>query len=895
MTWLRVLTRRLRGLFLRRKLERDLEDEIRFDLEMRTEDNLRRGMSPDEARREALRKFGGVEQVKESCRDRHSLTAVDSILRDLRYGARMLFKHKGFTAVAVLSLALGIGANTAIFSLIDALLLKSLPVEWPEQLYFIQNVGPRTPEGGAPPYPCFERFRDQNRSFAGLAAFTGYGPRLRVDGRIEEVRAQQVSGNFFALLGVNVVLGRAFGPADDATPGKGGPDGLVAVISYNYWTNRFGRDPGVIGKVLGLGADPVTVIGVAPPGFHGLIPGSDPNVWLPMMAVGAELLSSRETWWFDAVGRVKPGVPAEQARAELDAVFQPYIDETSLSAEARRDSFSRIDLKPAGRGLSELRRRYTQPLMALMAIAGLALLIACANVANLSLARASARRREFAVRLALGASRFRLARQVLTESLMLVSLGGLLGLLFARWGGAFLVGFFATGRGRVFVDLPLDYRVLSFTAAVALLTGLAFGLAPALQASRSEPNSALKDGAGSSAGARARLGKSLVVAQVALSLPLLVGAGLFSRTLRNLKTVDFGFRPEGVLTMRVNPPEEAFKGDRLTGLWKDALARVERLPGVRAASLTTLTPLGRAERGVAIDVTGFTASSDRDRGIRLNQVSAGYFQTFGVPIARGRGFTDADNETAPKVALLNEAAAQFYFGDRSPLGAQVRFGRTEPRSAPYEVVGVVKDARNRSLREADTKTIYLPFTQARDRLGSLTLAVRAEGKPADLTGAVSNEIQSLGPDITLTDVTTLNEQVDQSLLQERLVATLSLFFGLLALLLACVGLYGVVSYDLARRTNEIGIRVALGASVNRVVGLALRETLGWVALGLTLGLGAALAALRWLESMLFGLKPNDPLTTGLAALALLAVAAAAAYLPARRIARIDPLVALRRE
>jgi len=895
MTWLRLFIHRLCGLFLKRKMERDLEDEIRSHLDMQIEDNLRLGMSPDEARYEARRKFGGVEQVKENYRDRRSLPIVDSTLQDLRYSLRMLLKRKGFTAVAALSLALGIGSNTAIFSLIDAVLLKMLPVERPEQLYFIQNVGPRRPEGGAPPYPCFARFRDQNHSFTGLAAFTGFGQRIKIDGQLEEVSGHRVSGNFFSLLGINAVQGRVFGPAYDAAPGQGGPDGLVAVISYNYWTSRFGRDPAVIGKVVQLGADPVTIIGVTPPGFYGLVPGREFNFLLPMMSAGAEPLAARERWWFDAVGRVKAGVPIEQARAELDTIFQSYMDGTGINAEARREAFNRIELRPASRGLNDLRRQFSQPLQALMAIVALVLLIACANVANLLLARATARRKEFAVRLALGASRLRLARQVLTESLLLVALGGLLGLLFARWSSAFLVSFFATGRGRLFINLPLDYRVLLFTAAVALLTGLLFGLVPALHATRVEPNSALKDSAGTSTRARSRFGKSLVVTQVALSILLLVGAGLFVRTLHNLKTMDAGFRPEGVVTMRISPPDGAYQGERLTGLWKDVLARVGRLPGVRSASLTTLSPLDGADRGVAIEVSGFTPGSDRDKGSRLNQVSPGYFQTYGVPIVQGRSFTDADNESAPKVALFNEVAARFYFGDRSPLGAQIRFGRREQPSQPYEIVGVVKDTRNLNLREADTRTVYLPFTQARDRLGRLTLAVRAEGKPTELTGAINNELRGIGPDIMLTDVVTLNEQIGQSLMQERLVATLSLFFGLLALLLACIGLYGVMSYDVAHRTNEIGIRMALGASANSVVRLVLRETLWWVALGLTLGLGTALVALRWLESLLFGLKPHDSLTIGLAALVLLTVAAVAGYLPARRAARIDPLVALRHE
>src|SRR5262249_12071406 len=663
----------------------------------------------------------------------------DEMFQDLRYGVRMLLKSKGLTVVAVFSLALGIGANTAIFSLIDAVLLKMLPVERPEQLYFIQNLGPRRPEGGAPPYPCFERFRDQNQSFSGLAAFASQNPKVNIDGQVEEVSGQFVSGNYFALLGVNAVLGRMLSPADDSVPGKGGPDGLTAVISYNYWTRRFGRSPEVIGKVTRFGNDPVTIIGVTPPDFYGLFPGREVNISLPISIQGAEMSAERTSWWFQAVARLKPGASVERARAELDTVFQSYMNETNFNAESRRENFARIALAPASKGLNTLRRQFSRPLQALMAIVAMVLLIACANVANLLLARATARRKEFAVRLALGASRSRLVRQMLTESLLLVSLGGLLGLLFARLGSAFLVSFFATGRGRLFVNLPLDYRVLLFTAGVALLTGLLFGLAPALQATRNEPNSALKASVGTSIPVRSRFGKSLVVAQVALSLLLLIGAGLFVRTLHNLKTIDAGFRPEGVVTMRISPPDGAYEGERLTGLWKDVLARVERLPGVRSASLTTLSPLDGAHRGVAIDVSGFTPGSDRDQGIRLNQVSPGYFQTYGVPIAQGRSFTDTDNETAPKVALLNEAAVRFYFGARNPLGAQISFGRRAQPSQPYEIVGVVKDARNQNLREADTRTIYLPFTQARDRLGQLILAGAAAGQPARITRAVHHQ------------------------------------------------------------------------------------------------------------------------------------------------------------
>lgn len=814
-------------------------------------------------------------------------------MQDLRFGVRMLLKHKGFTLVAVLSLALGIGANTAIFSLMDAVLLKMLPVAQPEQLVFIQNVGPRRPNGGAPPYPCFERFREKNQSFTNLAAFHTMNAKLKIDGQVEEVRGQRVSGNYFALLGVNALLGRTLNPTDDSVPGQGGPEGLVAVISHNYWTKRFGQQPSVIGKVVQLGNQPVTIIGVTSPGFYGLIPGSEVNITLPMMSAEPEMLAEKESWWFQAVGRLAPGVAVEQARIELDTIFQDYIKETNVSAESRRDAFNRIELRPASRGLNSLRQQFSRPLQALMAIVALVLLIACANVANLLLARTTARRKEFAVRLALGASRFRLIRQMLTESLLLVTLGGLIGLLFARWGSAFLVSFFASGRERLFVNLPLDYRVLAFTAGVALLTGLLFGIVPALNATRIQPNVALKDGASTGTRGRLRFGKLLVVAQVALSLLLLIGAGLFVRTLYNLKNIDAGFRPEGVLTMRVHAPNTVAVGERQSNLWKDVLTRVERLPGVRSATLTTLSQLDGYDRGVEIEVSGFTPSAERDKEIRMNQVSSDFFSTFGVAVLQGRNF----NANAPREALLNEAAARFYFGNRSPLGARISSSNHSPNEPPpvYEIVGVVKDSRYQSLREPDTRMFYLPVTELLPRVLQLTLAVRTAGKPSDLTNLITNELRSVDANLLLTNIATLNEQIDQSLLQERLVASLSLFFGVLALLLASIGLYGVMSYDIARRTNEIGVRMALGADARRVVQLVLREALVWIALGVTIGLLAALATTRWLESLLFGLPPRDPLTLVLAALVLMMVAAVAGYLPVRRAARVDPLVALKHE
>jgi predicted permease len=904
--WKPEIRRRLAGVKLEPAREAAIIEELAQYMEDCYTEWLSSGVTEAEAYQRTLAELSGSELLTRELRRAERQVPQEPIMlganrrtnmiadlwQDLRFGARMLLKQPGFTLIAALTLALGIGANTAIFSLMDAVLLKMLPVKQPEQLYFIHNVGPHRLGGGAPPYPCFERFRDQNRSFTDLAAFTRRDLRVRVDGQREEVMGQFVSGNYFSLLGVSPALGRVLSPTDDSAPQQGGPDGLVAVISHNYWTSRFGRSPEVIGKVVQVGNDSATIVGVTPPEFYGLFPGTEVDISLPVMFVGASMLADKESWWFQAVGRLKPDASVAKAQAELNAIFQTFMDETSVSAEMRRDAFARIELAPASKGLDTLRRQFSRPLATLMAIAGLVLLIACANVANLLLARAAARRKEFAVRLALGAGRLRLARQMLTESLLLVGLGGMLGLLFARWGGAFLVSFFTTGSNRLFIRLTLDHRLLLFTTGVSLLTGLIFGLAPALQATGINPAPALKDGAG--ARSRSRFGKALVVAQVALSLLLLVGAGLFLQTLRNLKNIDAGFQRDGVVTMRVNPSVAIYQRVRLANLWNEILARIEQLPGMRSASFSTLSPLDGNDRGVRVEVSGFTPSVERDQDIRLNQVSHGFFQTFGIGLLQGRLFTEGDNETAPKVALLNETAARFYFGDRNPVGGQFSFKRGQ-QAAPlsYQVIGVVKDSRYSSLREPDTRLVYLPMTQSLDQLGRLTLAVRASGRATDLMSVVHNELRAAGNDILVTNLTTLNEQVDQSLLQERLVATLALCFGLLALLLACIGLYGVMSYAVTRRTNEIGIRMALGAQRGDVIRMVLRESMLLVGIGMLIGLGAALATTRMIASLLFGLTPTDPLTIGVAALLLFLIAALAGYLPARRASQVDPMAALR--
>jgi predicted permease len=916
MTWIRVFIHRLRGLFLKRKLEQELEDEIRSHLDMQIEDNLRQGMSPDEARYEALRKFGGVEQVKESYRNRHSLSVVDSTLRDLRYALRMLRRDPGFTSVAVLLLALGIGANTAIFSVVDAVLLKRLPVKDPEQLVLLSHT-----DGFRDSflYESYELFRDHDRTLSGVLAYYTLRPTVSVGGQPEPaINGQLVTGNYYQVLGVNAGLGRTIAPDDDRVSGEH----PVCVISDGYWLRRFGRDPTIVGKTIHLSGHPFTVIGVTPPEFFGAEVGSSMDISIPVTM--REQVMPGIGFWNDAVnqfrimGRLRPGSTIEQAQASLGLLYQQFMADrfAHLSGDWKGKGGvyrfmleDRLMVASGSRGLSALRRQFSKPLFVLICVVALVLLIACANVAGLLLARGVARRKEMAVRLALGAGRLRLVRQLLTESVLLAALGGLLGLLFAWWGTRLLLPLLSQREIPLRLSLNPDLRMFGFTAAMAVLTGVLFGLAPALLATRIKLQTALKQDAPWMSGRTMRLsvGQVFVIAQVALSLLLLVGAGLFVRSLRKLQQVDTGFARENVLVMKLEPIHSDDKGNfrpQLTALYDELLQRVESLPDVRQASLVGYSPISRSEWLVMgeqpdqrsqLYIEGNPSQSEEEVTINWMQVYPNSFATLGIPLVAGRDFKRQDSWGAQEVAVINESMARRFFGNGNPIGRRFGLGRPENAGNILEIIGVVKDAKYISLREPSRPMFYRAFSQATSGRGQMTLVVRTAGDPAPVAAAMQREARALDPVMPMFQAETLAAQLDVSLVQERLVATMSSVFGLLALLLACIGLYGVLAYDVARRTHEIGIRMALGANAREIVRLVLGETLWLVGIGIVIGLGATWAATRWVASLLFGLQPHDPLTIGLAALVLLTVAAVAGYLPARRAARVDPLMALKYE
>jgi predicted permease len=872
MAMLNRLKLRLRALFFKSRLEEELDAEVRFHLEREIEENLARGMTSEEARYAAIRSFGGVERVKEESRDVRGIRLLEEIWQHLRYGARMLMKKPGFTLIVVITLALGIGANTAVFSLIDGFLLRSLPVKDPQRLVFLHATTPRGGITGSFPYPIFEHFRDQNRSFSGIFAFDNTRVSVTVEGQPEMVWGDFVSGSYFDVLGVSAILGRTF-TADDDQAGKQ----PVAVIGYRYWERRFGRDPAVIGKTIYLANIPFAVIGVTSSGFSGLnVAGGSADVVLPMFMQPQLALGDHNT--FGIMGRLKPDASPEQARADLDVIYQQALTQAAgflISPQAQQEIRARkIQLKSGIRGDST--PDFASALPILLAVVGIVLLIACLNVANLTLARAVGRRREIAVRLSLGAGRGRLIRQLLTESILLSMLGGFLGLLVAQWLVSGLLAVFSNGNDPIPFDLKPDVRILAFTGAVSLLTGILFGLAPAMAATKVDLIPMLKDAEGESRPLRRRLTKSLVVAQVALSLALLIGAGLLIRSLQQLYQVDTGYEREKLLGFGVYPATIGYDRAKEMRFYSEAIERMNAIPGVQSTSLT--------RRAI-----GFSKG--------VNPVGPRFFETAGIGLLQGREFSTADTETAPKVVIISESVAQRFLPNVNPLGQPIpgELARFAGLGGDVQIVGVVRDTRHLWSQAGDL-AIYIPYTQASPQeLGQMGFVVRTAGNPMSVVPAVRQQIQTLERDLPLVDIGTVAEGIKRQAGEERSMAMLLGFFGALALILSSIGLYGTMSYAVSRRTKELGIRLALGAQRNDVLRMILREALQQVAIGVAVGIPVALAATRMIASMLFGVKTTDPVTISVAVLVMVTIAFVAGYLPTRGATKIDPLVALRCE
>lgn len=908
MMWLRAWFRRLLGLFRKARRDAEFAAEMEGHLQLHIEDNLRAGMTPEAARRDALMKLGGIEQTKENYRDRRGLPFLETAVQDLRFAWRTLRKSPGFTAAVLLTLALGIGANTAIFTLMNAVMLKSLPVANPDQLYRLGDnnnccVMSGTQNGGSfvlYSYQLYENLRDHTPEFSELAAFEPWTSNLSVRrgaSASEPYKGEFVSGNYFNTFGIRAFTGRLLAPSDDSASAS-----CVAVMNYHTWQQRFGLDPSVIGSTLNINGVPCAIAGVSPPRFFGDTLRSDPpDFWLPLVAdpEGWRLPNASVEWLY-LVGRLKSGFAPEPVQARLNVELQAWLGahQEVIPERDRKDiAQQHIHLSPAVHGVEKLQTDYETGLQLLVTLSALLLLIACANIANLLLARGSANRSQTAVRLALGAPRSRLIRQMLTESVLLALAGGAAGLYVAYAGTRTILLLAFRGASYIPVDGRPSLPVLGFAVLLSLITGIVFGILPAWTASKSNPLEALR-GAGRSPGDRPSvLQKSLVITQVAFSIVLLIGAGLVTQSLRNLEYQNFGFVTEGRLIVNISPELNGYTPDRLPGLYQRLEETLPRIPGVLSASLSWYSPLGGDNANERVYIQG-KVPDYRWTAPSWDRVGPHYFDTIGTRLLRGRVIDERDKPGAVNVAVINETFARRFFPNEDPIGQH--FGMWDvSHSSDYEIVGIVEDAKYQDTRGPAYATFFLSLLQAAPRdplrgwVGAIELNVG--GKPENIEPAVRKAFAGVDPNLTVLSVTGFGEQVARNFNQERLIARLTEMFGGLALILACVGLYGVTAYGVARRTNEIGIRMALGAGRRNVLGLVLRAALAQLGLGLAIGIPAALAGGSLLAHQLYGVKSYDPMILGMAAVVLAGCAVLAASVPARRAARIDPLVALRYE
>jgi putative ABC transport system permease protein len=894
MLGLRHLLSRLRGLWRSDRIHDEIDEELRFHIDLRTEENIRRGMSADEARRDAERRFGSLLRAKERGYDVRGGGWLEGLWQDLRYGARMLRKQPGFTFVAVLTLALGIGANTAIFSMVNAVLLRPLPYHDPARITMLWSDNPAIQLGlrELPPTNAdIVDWREQNQVFERIAAYRSSFANLSAEGEAERVGGAAVTFDFFPLLGIDPILGRTF-TAEEDQPDKN----RVVVISHGLWRRGFGGDPNILGKTVTLDSVDFTVIGVMPPGFNfprgaemppGYGFGPQADIWIPL-AMSAERWQRRNQRQLVAIGRLKPGVSLAQAQAEMSSIAQRQAQDhpdTNAGWLVRL-----VSLKDQVVGK-------TRPLLlVLLGAVAFVLLIACADVANLLLARAAARQKEIAIRAALGAGRRRVIRQLLTESVLLSSLGGALGLLVAYWGVEVLIAASPTNIPRL-RDTTLDLWVLGFTAGISLLTGILFGLAPAVQATRTNLSEALKDGGrGSATAVQRRLHSLLIVSEVALALVLLVGAGLLIRSFSRLMAVDPGFNPQSVLAMDVMLPGAKYRTqESRRNFYQQVLARVETLPGVSAAGGISDVPLSGAEGLYGLAIEGQPpVSRGQEPNTDGRYVTTNYFRAMGVPLLEGRAFTESDVAGRPEVAIINETIARQLFPGEDPIGKRIKLGRADDSNESWlTVVGVVGDVKSAALESAPRPQVYRPFMQF--SWTNLSLVIRTESDPLQLASAVRSEVKAIDPNQPVANVRTMEQAVTESVARRRFIMLLLSLFAAMALVLTVVGLYGVISYSVTQRTHEFGVRMALGAQARDVLRLVVRDGLRLTALGVGIGLAAAFALTRGMASLLFNVSASDPLTFALVTALLVVVAIVSSCIPARRATKVDPIIALRYE
>jgi predicted permease len=907
---------RLRGLFGQAKANYEFASEVETHIELLTERLIRQGMSQKDAARAARRQFGNTALLEQRQRETRAFLWMTTVFQDVRYGLRMLARSPGITAIAIASLALGIGANTAIFTLAKAALFDALSVPHPDQLrllaytqddrsairhdwgdFYTDKQGRIVVASFS--YPAYQRLRDRDHSLGDLFAFVDVNQfehlSATIDGHAATVTAELVSGNFFQAMNVGTVIGRPIEPEDDAVPGSG----AVAVISDAFWQQRFARSPSVIGKTVDVNLIPITIVGVAPRDFSGASHVHTPqDLFLPLSmqplifpVKTGSLLSDADTWWLQIMGRLQPGISDEHARASLAVSLDQAVRSTITVPNDR--SVPPLLLLHGARGWNYAAQELEHPMPLLLSLAGLVLLLACANVANLLLARSSFRNREISVRLALGASNGRVVRQMLTESLCLSALGGSAGLLLGYLGRNILPHLLLSSWGPATLTTRFDWRVFAFTFVISVLTGLGFGAGPAWQAARTSLNAGLKDGGTTMSRHRGGVaGKMLVVLQVSLCMLLLVCAGLFVRTLANLNALDPGFNKRGLLLFAIEPPVQRYPAPKNIEVLHRVEERLASLPEVESVTLSREALLAQSGSNSDFLPEGRPRVAGGNKHVAYNSVGQNFFITMGIPILYGRPFGLRDTATSPGVAVINRALAQKEFAGTNPIGASFQM---KEGGEPIEIVGVCADAKYAWLRADDSPTFYVLYTQQKDASGSMTFEVRTKGNPRDFAGAIRGVVESVDKDLPLIDVRTQEEQIDATLAPERSFATVASAFGVLALVLASIGVYGVMAVGVSRRVNEIAVRMALGARADQVLRMVLGEAMALALAGVGTGLCAALLLTHLLSSLLFGLKPTDLLTLVTAGLLLSVVAILASWGPARRASRIQPVRALRHE